>query len=352
MSVIDFLVEFYEKGGVSWTLLLIAVGFILWLLAHPNIVKEWNVIISTWIAGFVPKKRKKAFEKRIDLTIESVKTKFKETMPDFAHKFLPLGLKVEWVSESETIESVVNDKQIIVYVPSYNDETQQTIGILHNYCTVGFAEKSKIYMSDSEKDASDLIMTEKLVKHAGAHIFDYYNRVYRPDVINKNRNLAIAYDRLKKIDTDGLFIPVFLNEIDKFANRIYPASPTPEIEATIDKFSSFLCTIVSRNTGEMVNLTFAEGGINIRIVLAISDYSRLHIKKVIETIEKHIKDSKIKTIYVLASGSKTRYANEIATKLYERNPQDIFKPIVTQYKRYTRRIDGMDSICFEIDCRD
>ena len=352
MSVFDFIVNFFKKLGVSWTLLLIAVAFIFWIFAHPNVVKEWNVIFSTWIAGFIPKKRKKTFEKRIDLTIESVKTKFKETMPDFAHRFIPFGLKVKWVSESETIESVVNDNQIIVYVPSYNDEAQQTIGILHNYCSVGFAEKAKIYMSNSEKDASDLIMTEKLVKHAGTHIFDYYNRVYRPDVIKKNRNLAAAYDRLKKIDTDGLFIPVFLNEIDKFSNRIYPATPTPEIEATIDKFSSFLCTIASRNTGEMVNLTFTEGGINIRVVLAISSYSRLHIKNIIKEIEEYINGSTIKTVYVLASGSKTWYANEIATQLYERNPQDIFMPIVTRYKRYTRQLDGIDSVCFEINCRD
>lgn len=54
---------------------------------------------------------------------------------------------------------------------------------------------------------------------------------------------------------------------------------------------------------------------------------------------------------MLATGLKTQYANDIATKIYERNPQDVFEPVVTRYKRYTRRPSGMDSICYEINTR-
>ena len=60
MTFWDFLCWFWEKGGLAWTLLLLAaVGFV-WVLGHPEKVKEWNVMFSVWKAGFVPKKRKRA----------------------------------------------------------------------------------------------------------------------------------------------------------------------------------------------------------------------------------------------------------------------------------------------------
>ena len=61
-------------GGIPWTLLVIAIVVIIWLLAHPQVVKEWNVQISMWIAAIRPQQRKKAFEKRLNLTIDSAKT--------------------------------------------------------------------------------------------------------------------------------------------------------------------------------------------------------------------------------------------------------------------------------------
>lgn len=139
MTFWDFLSVFIEKGGLAWTLLIFSVGGILWLIAHPNVVKDWNVQISMWVAAIVPKKRKSAFEKRLNLTIDSAKTKFNESAPTFMARFLPYDLKVDWVDENDTIESVLGDKQIIVYVPSYKNEAQQAVGVLHSYCSEGFA---------------------------------------------------------------------------------------------------------------------------------------------------------------------------------------------------------------------
>ena len=68
MTFWDFLCEFIEKGGLAWTLLVIALGGVFWLIAHPQVVKEWNVQITMWIAAIAPKKRKSAFEKRLNLT--------------------------------------------------------------------------------------------------------------------------------------------------------------------------------------------------------------------------------------------------------------------------------------------
>lgn len=350
MTFWDFLCLFVDRGGIAWSLLVFAIGWIFWLIAHPSVVKEWHVEILTWIAGIQPKKRKRAFEKRLDLTIESAKTKTSESMPQFMKRFLPYELKVSWVDENETMETVTQNNQVIVYVSSYKDEARQAVGVLHNYCSIGFAEKAKLYMSAPVKEASNLIITQKMALFSGHKIYDFFNREYLPEIFKKDRKYMATYDRLKQVDLDGLFLPIFLNEIDKFANIIYPSGSSKEIENTINEFEDFIYQIATRKQGESTNLVFCKGGINIRVILAMSD-SMLDTDVPVHRVEEDIKSKSINTFYVLATGLKTQYANDIATKIYERNPQDVFEPVVTRYKRYTRRPSGMDSICYEINTR-
>ena len=53
--------------------------------------------------------KKKAFEKRLCMTIDAAKLKFDEAAPPALKKFLPYDLKVEWISEEETTDSFFKD---------------------------------------------------------------------------------------------------------------------------------------------------------------------------------------------------------------------------------------------------
>lgn len=350
MTFWDFLCEFMDKGGLAWTLFAISlVGFI-WLIAHPQVVKEWNVQITMWVAAIAPKKRKKAFEKRLNLTIDSVRTKFDESAPPLMKKFLPYDLKVEWVDEDETSDSFFDNNQVVVYVHSYKDEAQQVVGVLHNFCAKSFAQKAKIYMPSSVSQSSDMIITQKLAQYAGHNIFDYFNREYIPELLSRDRTFVAVFDKLRRIDTDGLFLPVLLNEIDKYANCIYPSAPSPENMSTIIHFMDFIYRVVARTPGEFVPLTFSESEIKVRIILAVSDFAD-GIDKPVQDAEIAIQNRSVNTVYVLATGSKIDFAKDIADAIYRRNPQDVFEPVETNYKRYTRIAIGANSICFEINLR-
>lgn len=220
MTAWDVVNKFIEKG-LSWTLLIGAIVVILWLLSHPQTVREWNTQITMWIAAFAPKKRKKAFEKRLCMTIDAAKIKFDESAPPALKKFLPYDLKVEWVSEAETTDSFFEDNQVVVYVNSYKDEVKQAVGILHNYCAKGFGQNAKTYMPSSVCKSSDLIVTQKLAQYAGRNIYDYFNREYIPEQLNADKTFVAVFNKLRKIDKDGLFLPVLFNEVDKYASRVF-----------------------------------------------------------------------------------------------------------------------------------
>lgn len=350
MTFWDFLCVFVYQGGLAWTLFAITLCGIIWLVAHPQVVKEWNVQITMWIAAIAPKKRKKAFEKRLNLTIDSAKVKFDESAPPYMKKFLPYDLKVEWVDENESVESFLDNKQIVVYVHSYRDEAQQAVGILHSYCSKGFAPKSKVYMPSSVSKSSDIIITQKLAQYAGHNIYDYFNREYVPELLKRDRTYVAVFEKLRKVDRDGLFLPVLLNEIDKYANKIYPSVPSPEVMSTIIHLMDFIYAIVARAPGDLVPLTFCENEIKVKIILAVSDFS-YGIDKPVQEAETAIQNRSVNTVYVLATGSKIDFARDIAKAIYKRNPQDVFEPVETNYKRYTKAPSGADSICFEINIR-
>jgi len=284
------------------------------------------------------------------LTIDSTKNKFSKDAPNFVRKLLPYDLKVKWVDEGDTLESVIEDKQIVVYVPTYKDEVKQAVGILHNYCTKGFAQKAKIYMPTEARKASDLIVTQKLTQYAGPSVYDYFNREYMPELLKQDKSYYAVLEQLRKVDNDGLFLPILLNEIDKFANKIYPTEPSPESMNVVIHFMNFIYRIISRSPGERVPLTFCEDAIRIKIILAVSVFT-YELDKPIEEAENALRQHGINTVYVLATGSKIEFAREIASQIYERNPLAVYEPIETNYKRYTRKFAGKDSICFEINVR-
>lgn len=350
MTFWDVLYKLLGNIRLAWSLFLLILVSVVWLIAHPQVVKEWNVQITMWIAAIAPKKRKKAFEKRLNLTIDSTKAKFDESAPPLMKKFLPYDLKVEWVTESETLDAFYDNNQVVIYVHSYKDEAQQVVGILHNYCTKGFAQKAKLYMPLSVKKSSDMIITQKLAQYAGHNIYDYFNREYIPELLKQDNTFVAVFNKLRRVDTDGLFLPVLLNEIDKYANKIFPSTPSTENMNIIIHFMDFIYRIVARDPGNLVPLTFRESEIRVKVVLAISDLAD-GIGKSVEDAETAIKDQSVNTIYVLATGSKIDFAKDIAETIYKRNPQDVFEPVKTNYKRYTRTASGSDSICFEINLR-
>lgn len=345
----DLIDKFYTSGGLLWTLLIALVIFVFWLIAHPSVVKEWNAQITLWVAAIVPRKRKKAFEKKINLTIDSTKRRVKESMPSFMPQFLPYDLKIKWVDATDTLEAVTRDKQIVVYVPSYKDELKQVVGVLHSYTKEGFAIKAKTYLPEKTRKASDVIITQKLAQYAGNAVYNYFNREYLPELLKHDKSFLTTLDQLKQVDRDGLFIPVLFNEIDKYANTIYPAEPSAYIYDIIIHLLNFVYKIATRNPQEFVPLTFCEGEIRIKIVLAVGTFTSLD--KPVKDIEKAIKGKTVNTIYVLATGSKITDAKAITKRVFEQNNQDLYEPKQTYYKRYSRRVSGIDSVCFELNLR-
>lgn len=340
-TIWDFL---YDKG----ILFLVIFGFIIFtffMFTHPKIIKEWNAIVTNWMAKWIPKKRKSAFEKNLSIIIDTAKDNFIKESPQFFQKFLPYDLKVEWVNKDEEAGTIFNGKQVVVYVPDYKNETNQTISVIHNYCVKGFAEKAKMYMGEDTKIATDLVLTRKIVQLSSPHIYDYFSREYIKTMYRENPTFNAVYNGLCLIDNDGLFIPLLMNEIDKFAAKLHPIEPNEEIASIIVKFTQFIYKIANRKQNENSNTIFVNG-IKIRIILAVSKET-LDITNAIKAMKGDLKRNIINSFYVLASESMRPYAKEIVNTIIKDCPDRIKIASETHYRRI-KGLRFLDSVCYEL----
>ena len=344
MTLYDLLWELLQKS--IWILLVCALIFlVVYMIIHPEKTREWNAFFTEKKAAFYPKEQNRSFEKRISLSLDSAMTNFATVFPAFKKRFLPYELKIEWITGEEDMTPVLNGKQAIIYVNDYRDDTKQIVTVISSFVETGFAEKAKYYMDNNLEKAVNVLVTKKVVQSSKPHVLQYFNREFLPEQFCRSEKIRNIYDNLCKIDLQGLFIPIFINEMDKLACSIYPMDNTHEIQVLIYKFLEFILKIATKQRDSVPTL-FKESEISVKIVLAISDRTA-DITPQLESIDLSL-DNGISTVYIIASGSKIPFAEQIANQVYAKNYGRLEDPRFFQYKRKGRKLESTDAVCYEL----
>lgn len=149
--------------------------------------------------------KKKAFEKRLCMTIDAAKLKFDESAPPALKKFFPYDLKVEWVSEAETTDSFFEDNQVVVYVNSYKDEVKQAVGILHNM-VIPLAQPKGI--ADSKGQELQKIRTGKAAAKAEAVLIQVRLQAFLGQTVisSQDERFGIADHDVQPVEQTGVGI--------------------------------------------------------------------------------------------------------------------------------------------------
>lgn len=340
-------------------LIALLLGSIIYFILHPKILIEWNLIITEKIAKYQPKKRKQSFENKLKNTISSSVNKFDNEFASFKKTIFPYHLKLQWISADDNIEPIFEDKQAIIYVNDYTDEVKQAVTIIHTYVSKGFAEKVKFYTDKTLERAIDIIIVKKILQNSKPAILSYYTRDCLASEIKASESIKIAYSNFSKIDQAGLFIPILMNELDKYCSNMYPLDADNTILRTMKNLILFIHSIANKSPFEIVNTKFVENGISIRIILAkedtvneeiISD-EKINEKDILQKYRYLDNDicNKIITLYIIASGNNIKYADNLSMKIYNHYNDYFDEPKKISFKRYGRIIKGTNAVCYEIN---
>ncbi len=328
-----------------YVIVIALVLLLIYLIVHPETVYSWNASIVLKFAADNPEKRKRAYEMKLNNTVSPFLILLNKAYPSTKKTFAPYSLKTHWADDD--IDSLLKDTRAILYVNDTNDALKQSVSLVYNFMENGFSETVKNNMSDCSRRAIEAFITQKVLQNNTAYIYDYIFNEYLPDELQKSRSAAMTFENLKRLDKQGLYIPILLSELERYCGAYYPYTYNPDIINIIREFIKFVYILAKKTAGETVPASFFRDELRIRVIILFNgsaDYS-------IDNIIFHIKDdiaNYINTVYVIATGSRAEIAESVSNKIYKRYEDYFSEPKKVSYMRYGNRPSGTHAACYEL----
>lgn len=324
-----------ENGYGLFIILLI--GIILFLIVNAD--KVSIIMSSFWgiFAKFFTFAKKKQLSTIVSGTIaSSVKNQ------GFKNDIIPPNLKVIWI-DNENSDTFIKNSQVIVRIKQSSNPHENLVTAVSEYINFGLLHNVKRYLNQEVMNASCILMTRKVIQEANKNSLDYLDEKYIIPRMNDDQELKEIYIDLVKIDHNGMFVNILLNEFKKAGMSIYGEIPDPELLAESKEFMNHLYRIAAKISTEPSDLCFNRDYFKVVIFLTASTETlkRAGIRPFVKAAHKQLNDG-IETIYVFGLGSKREIAEQISNELDgDLRIKQIIKHTYKHINENGRRVPGV-----------
>jgi hypothetical protein len=223
-----------------------------------------------------------------------------------------------------------------------------------NYPSDSFAakkltgEKNQRYMKTSLVQASDYLAARKLVasinKGQSLPFFDetFFRPLYDNDIEFKKH-----FDALLAADHNGMYVSVFLNELRKLAELLFPEPSNEKAQDDINLFLQFLYNLCIKAQNHTMRYT----GVYIKVDVAFTGTDKVLSSKGYDFYTQKCYDalnSTSKTVYLFALGVKRQDAVGIEKRFHELHP-GLATSTQTPYTHIFDNHSKKEGICIEFD---
>jgi len=304
------LVEFWINNGYKIsTIILLIILFL--LFTHTDkilIIKSEFFSLFSKSSTFA---KKRQMSNKVRGTI--IKSAKEESL--LYNNIIPSDMKVVWINE-EKPDTFVKNEQVIVRIKQSSNPHENLVTAVSEYVNNGLLHNVKRYLNEDVLNASRILMTRKVVQNASKNSLDYLDEKYIIPKMNNDPEFKDLYDDLVKIDHNGMFIHILLNEFKKAGMSIYGEIPDPELIAESKEFMNYLYRIAARISSEPSDLCFNRDYFKVAIFLTASTKTliRSGIAPFIKAANQQLSDG-IQTLYIFGLGSKRVIAEQISNEL-------------------------------------
>lgn len=300
-------IEFLSNNGVGISNIFWIIVIILIITHIDNVLliqsKIWGFFSNTY--GFA--KKKQISSKVRGTILKSVKEQ------RFNNKdIIPNDLKVIWIN-TERADSFVKNNQVIVRIKQSSNPYENLITAVSEYVNNGLLYNVNRYLNKEVMDASKILMTRKVIQSANAATLAYLDEKYIIPKLNADVELKELYEDLCKIDNNGMFVGIMLNEFSKAGMTIYNQIEDPELFAESKEFMMYLYNIAIKLSKDVNDLTFNRDYFKTTIILSASNKTlrKSGIQSFIDAVSLKIGEG-IETIYIFGLGKKQDIAKQIS----------------------------------------
>lgn len=311
---------FAAGGGIVWQ-----------IFTHPEILDKW-ISYFYWLLKVIYKGADKRFVKyNIQSTINGFIAKLNTDVPNLDAQ----RINIDWIDEGITPEFFLKSGTLVLRMHKSTNQNRNIVNATYTFVSREVLKKAKTYLAPYQKDAIDLFVSYKALEKAGHDIMDAFVQTYLRGGLEKE-SIDKLYAKFEKIDTCGLFFPVFITEMTFLGEKIFGKGVNRnKIYKEVDDLVSFLLTLANRKTGEYS--TLEHGG----------EYSKFAIRIVgkqhkIEEEGKQIYINNIRkitqpieTLYLIGNSYNHKFIDEISSDLIEDDFWEIFHKAATNAKLRT-----------------
>lgn len=306
----DKILELMEGNGYKISTILLFVA-----LVYVIINLDKVMLLQSWFWGLFSNFFSFAKKKQISGKVRGTILKSIKEQPSLKEEIIPTDLKVVWV-DSEEVESFVNNNQVIVRIKQSSNPHENLVTAVSEYVNNGLLYNVKRYLNKEVMDGSRILMTRKVIQAASKSSLNYLDEKYVFPQMEKDEELKEIYDSLNRIDNNGMFIGILLNEFSKAGMTIYGEVEDPELIAESKEFMRFLYNIATRISSDSTDLSFNRDYFKVAIFLSASNKTLKYsgIKVFVKAITAKLNEG-IETIYIFGLGSKREIAKQISEEM-------------------------------------
>lgn len=307
-------------GGIAWH-----------IFTHPEVLDKWASLFYRLFKAIYKGADKKFVKYNIQSTINGYIAKLNKDVPNLnAQK-----INIDWIDEDITSEAFLKSGTLVLRMHKSINQNQNIVNATYTYVSHEVLKKAKTYLAPYQKDAIDLFVSYKALEKAGHDIMDAFVQAYLRNGLEKE-SIDKLYAKFEKIDTSGLFFPVFITEMTFLGEKIFGKGVNRnKIFKEVDDLVSFLLTLANRKTGE--DSTLEHGGEYSKFAIRIvgkqykieEEGKRVYINNIRQITQP------IETLYLIGNSYNQVFIDEVSADLTEDDVWEIFHKVATNAKLRT-----------------
>ncbi|MDD2362858.1 MAG: hypothetical protein PHH84_07905 [Oscillospiraceae bacterium] len=258
---------------------------------------------------------------------------------------LPYRVKIKWV-KSEKVDSFLKSGQIIVKISDDDDINKSFVLAITEYVRQGLIRNVKRHFRDEPLiQAIDLCTVGKVLSQAYFESLTYFEKTFLNELLENDDSFLNHFERLRKIDYNGLYLPVFLNELSKSLRRYDGRYFIEDFEKEAKLFLRYLVDFCSEKhkklkfNGNYIHISFG--------LIANSSFIFKHGRDAyVEKVRNSLTQG-AQTVYLFGWEDKIKTVKQIAVRT-ARTDLRIQKVKIHQYRHVFEDHSTARAICAEL----
>jgi predicted RNA-binding protein with RPS1 domain len=175
-------------------------------------------------------------------------------------------IKVKWVSEPN--DPILKENgTLILRLKEENDQTKNILSAVHSALPHVLCPLIRSNMNSTCEKSIDLSVLKKLADKLGKHGNITFNKYFLKPETDNDKQVNDLIKQLLQIDKHGLFVPIFINELEVLGEYLNSENDKEDYSLQIINFIEYLLTIANREVGEEIELDYIRNPFKLGTIL-------------------------------------------------------------------------------------